>query len=617
MAESFHTRLNKKGAAPSPISASPVLQRKCACGQHSMGEQCDECKKKHSTLQRRSVGTAAQAVAPPVVHEVLRSPGQPLDLSARGIMESRLGHDFSRVRMHTDAKAAQSARAVSAQAYTVGSNVVFESGQYAPQNAAGSSLLAHELTHVIQQSHASTSRNSLSIAPANDSAEREADAAASLASRGSNTGKVKSASRGVALQRQTKPGSSVYQETVGPTTSPQPGVTEASVERTEIGDKGKVLGDAFTTGIQFDENACKVTIPVRVSYREPAGSDFTLYIDKGEKPKALPNGKGREVFHQYISEVNKKLNGWFGVRLQNCEGAKCADTLIPIQVEVKEDDSHPDYTVTAVDASGRSYVQQRHSATDVGHVVLIGSGGLDLPYTMGHEGGHMALAHGDEYGEGGMPPERVHEDDFSLLADQDAYRGWSRLHERHLAFVPAFLKSFVKSKAGTPCGATLEELKTPGSLDLRVTGSTGYASYGGGALYYGGGLSLGRSPGLRGTRLDAGLHFTGIQPLDYKQRSAYLLGLRLGAEKRFTPSSGGVRLGAYVEGGGASLGTTDKPAKLGPYVEGGASLGYGFSPLQGTILSVFVEAAAGTTLDPHDPDNQKWFRAGLGAGIEF
>jgi hypothetical protein len=438
-----------------------------------------------------------------------------------------------------------------------------------------------------------------------------------LASGNTASREVKSGSFGVALQRQTKPGSSTYQETVGPTTSPQPGVTEAAVERTEIGDKGKVLSDAFTTGLQFDENACKVTIPVRVSYRPPAGSDFTQYIDKGEKPAALPGAKGREVFNRYIAEANSKLNGWFGVRLQNCEGAKCADKLIPIQVEVKEDDSHPDYTVTAVDASGRSYVQQRHSATDVGHVVLIGSGGLDRPYTMGHEAGHMALAHGDEYGEGGKPSERVREDDFSLLADQDAYRGWSRLHERHLAFVPAFLKSFVKSKAGTPCGATLEELKTPGSLDIRVTASMGYASYGGGGLYYGGGLSLGRSAGLRGTRLDAGLHFTGILPVDYNQRTAYLLGLRLGAEKRFTPSSGGVRLGAFVEGGGASLGSKDKPAELDPYAEAGVSVGYGVAPYKGTIISLFAEAAAGTTLDPHDPDNQKWFRAGLGVGVEF
>jgi hypothetical protein len=69
---------------------SRVLQRKCACGQHSMGVECDECKKKHSTLRRQASGTATQAVAPPVVHEVLRSPGRPLEVSTRTHMEARL-----------------------------------------------------------------------------------------------------------------------------------------------------------------------------------------------------------------------------------------------------------------------------------------------------------------------------------------------------------------------------------------------------------------------------------------------------------------------------------------------------------------------------------------------
>jgi hypothetical protein len=68
-------------------------------------------------------------------------------------MAPRFGHDFGEVRIHTDAKAADSARAVGAQAYTVGRDVVFATGRYAPQTLAGKKLIAHELAHVLQQGH--------------------------------------------------------------------------------------------------------------------------------------------------------------------------------------------------------------------------------------------------------------------------------------------------------------------------------------------------------------------------------------------------------------------------------------------------------------------------------
>jgi hypothetical protein len=88
---------------------------------------------------------------PSIVNNVLRSTGQPLDPPARAWMEPRFGHDFSRVRIHTDDRSAESARAVNAQAYTVGQDVIFGAGNYAPATGAGRRLLAHELAHVIQQ----------------------------------------------------------------------------------------------------------------------------------------------------------------------------------------------------------------------------------------------------------------------------------------------------------------------------------------------------------------------------------------------------------------------------------------------------------------------------------
>jgi hypothetical protein len=104
------------------------------------------------TVQRKTDGgSAAQASAPPVVHDVLRSSGEPIDHTTRTTFEPRFGHDFSQVRIHADETAARSAQAVGALAYTVGHDLVFGAGQYQPQSAAGQSLLAHELAHVVQQ----------------------------------------------------------------------------------------------------------------------------------------------------------------------------------------------------------------------------------------------------------------------------------------------------------------------------------------------------------------------------------------------------------------------------------------------------------------------------------
>jgi hypothetical protein len=132
-----------------PANAS-LLQRQCACGQHTIGGECEECREK-GVLQRASNGPAPNTV-PPIVHEVLRSPGEPLDPAARASMRPIFGKDFSHVRVHTNAKAAESARAINALAYTVGQDIVFGAGRYAPGSSHGMQLLAHELTHVFQQS---------------------------------------------------------------------------------------------------------------------------------------------------------------------------------------------------------------------------------------------------------------------------------------------------------------------------------------------------------------------------------------------------------------------------------------------------------------------------------
>jgi hypothetical protein len=132
--------------------AGRVLQRQCACGQHSGSGECEECRKRREgALQRAAINSSALSEVPPIVHEVLRSPGQPLDATTRSFMEPRFGHSFGNVRVHADAMAAASAQAVNALAYTVGENIVFGPGQFVPGTMGGRQLLAHELTHVVQQ----------------------------------------------------------------------------------------------------------------------------------------------------------------------------------------------------------------------------------------------------------------------------------------------------------------------------------------------------------------------------------------------------------------------------------------------------------------------------------
>jgi hypothetical protein len=120
----------------------PTLSRK--------GTTCDE-EDKALHAKRTVSAELAASEAPPIVHEALRSAGEPLPPTTRAFFEPRFGYDFGQVRVHTDTQAAQATHVVKARAFTIGSNVVFAQGQYEPNNPSGRRLLAHELAHVVQQ----------------------------------------------------------------------------------------------------------------------------------------------------------------------------------------------------------------------------------------------------------------------------------------------------------------------------------------------------------------------------------------------------------------------------------------------------------------------------------
>jgi len=210
------TQTQQQTTTTSLLSRGGILQRQCeSCRQHTIaGGECVECGKQKSGLQRkltigasndplereadrvadqviaasahpavsdappriqRFTGQTGQAdmAAPASVDRVLSSPGRPLDPVLQQDMGQRFGHDFSRVRVHTGSAAEQSAQDVYANAYTVGHNIVFGARQFAPGTHKGRRLIAHELTHVVQQRQAGAG-NQQKVNPPGDLFEQAA-----------------------------------------------------------------------------------------------------------------------------------------------------------------------------------------------------------------------------------------------------------------------------------------------------------------------------------------------------------------------------------------------------------------------------------------------------------
>ena len=156
-----------------------VIQRKCGCAGGAGGScECDDEKK----VQRKARGPARSTTMPSEVQHTLSRPGTPLRGDVREQMEGRFGHDFGAVRIHVDSA---SARAVNARAYTAGTHIVFDG----PSSAHEPRLLAHELTHVVQQ-RSGTFASERIISDPGDAHEREADAVADRVTAGASAGRI-------------------------------------------------------------------------------------------------------------------------------------------------------------------------------------------------------------------------------------------------------------------------------------------------------------------------------------------------------------------------------------------------------------------------------------------
>jgi hypothetical protein len=130
------------------LQTKPLVDQITPVVQRQVEEEEEE-----EMLQAKSREDATSEVTNELESQInaIKGGGRPLAESERGFFEPRFGYDFGQVRVHTDARAAETARALDARAYTMGRNIAFRAGQYAPETTIGKRLLAHELTHVIQQ----------------------------------------------------------------------------------------------------------------------------------------------------------------------------------------------------------------------------------------------------------------------------------------------------------------------------------------------------------------------------------------------------------------------------------------------------------------------------------
>lgn len=622
-----------------------ILQRKCDCGTHSIGgAPCTRCAQQRKHLQRRAaVGPAddvyereADRVADQIVNQapanrasdsapaapaariapiarfapggepghdsspssverVLASAGQPLASALRQDMESRFHHDFSGVRVHTGADAAQSAREIGATAYTSGRHIAFAGGRFAPGTREGRRLLAHELTHVVQQS----GHRHGSIVPA----------AAPLVQRDSAGG-----------------GSTDFEDTALGTNKSASGVIEGDVRRVETAPAGAGKpAEKIHQGlmrVRFDPAKCAVTIPATFKFVQADKANQTGTCEENPEPGTKAPPLAADAFAALkagvLADLNSGMNGWFTVRLSGggCPGG-CSDKALPIQVQASENDTSASNTITVVNRGGRA---------DSG-TICAKSWNRN---TALHEGGHQILGVGDEYPETDerlratspqwFRPERVRRDYSMMGPDKDS--SYAMFHQRHFNAVVTFMEA-----AFPRCKASLEALPRPVVPDFRLNVSVGMAKFGGGTGQY---LSLGVGMGipldrLRRWELVLGPQLMLMQSNGTQGINAFLLGARVGLQGSTGGASHGFNTGVFGEAGHGWFGGAASGKSL--YGEAGVKAGYRMPRMDATnVRPVFtVEAALGSTLGGvgapsaigSDPERLQWFRLGLSVGAEF
>jgi hypothetical protein len=527
---------------------------------------------------------------PPIVYEVLNSPGQPLDSSTRNDFEQRFGHDFANVEVHTGARAAVAAAAVNASAYTVGNHIVFGSGYEPSHHEASRRLLAHELVHIIQQ------RN-MPYAP--------------VLARQFHTRTFQERSGG---------GTTDFIETVQNAPTRNGSIISGTVDRSEVAPaSGSTPQQTIHTGsvnVQFDTSTCTLTVPYKFDFNQTltVNPPFCQDPPNTTAVQPLPAQEFQTLRTRYIQYVNDGLNGLFTARITGCQ-QPCIDRAIPIRIDARDDPSSPDRVMNVVNRSGR------------GNAGTICVGGMERRFAV-HESGHQILGLGDEYRESDptlrqqIPEwgrdERVRTD-LTYMGSDSQYGRFSLFHQRHFRFAQVFLES-----AFPGCTITLEEVSRP-MPDFRLSFDLGYARISGGNAFTTG---IGFDVGLPLTRLREAELLLGVRGRYFlemagQNRTALLAGVQVGLEGRTSPGGVAATFGLLSGGGlyhqfaSRRYGLPPVPERTSAFLEGGGSIGITTGMIGGgRSLSARLEAAGGGEL-LDSPDAMRWFRLGLRLGGEF
>jgi Domain of unknown function (DUF4157) len=512
--------------------------------------------------------------------QALTTGGEALPPQEREFFEQRLGDDLGDVRIHRDSMAQEAAQTIHARAFTVGSHIGFGAGHWSPQTSSGRHLIAHELAHVRQSGRAdsggSADAGSVRRQPASPVPEPEPP---------------------------FRPAPGLLGKETGRTTTDQSRRIEVTIRRTDR------CGPQDVDLIFDPDSDCSIE----------TGRDVE-FVPSPVAASRLSSADFETLAQRFLDQANTYLDGWFAIRISGGPGctAPCQDRQMPIHVRINR--SKGGQKIVLSGGSAREDTGSFHPSTG--------------DWTLRHEASHIALGTADEYEESGVPcreGENVEERDWSLMAKPNLWGRRSLLHPRHFSHIVTW---FEREFPG--CRIELIPLRDPRPLDFDIQLSMGAVGMGAG----------------RGLAVDAGFRF-GF-PLDHlrnwafsvgphahlltttadgESRDAYLLGLRFGLERRFTPSAGGPFLGGFGELGYGTFNLNDlrsdsltHTSESGAYGLVGLRAGYAF---QHGLLppAVSIDAALGTPIggpgiigEPGQPLPQTrvgWWQLGLTATWRF
>ncbi len=597
--------------------AGQVIHRKCAsCA--AGGPPCAACAaEEEEMLHLSSVpgpsaghGSGGSPAGAARAAEAVASGGAPMSEGLRSYFEPRLGADLSGVRLHRDEPAA---RGINARAYTLGRDIAFAPGNFAPDSREGQRLIAHELAHVLLGDGV-IHREEEDETPV----EGEAEVIQAPSAPTTRTDTFEDSSGG---------GSTRFVETVDTAPSVAGDHIQGTVRRREIApasdtDPEEDVAGAYNApaGIEafvdFNASSCEITIPFRFGFR------FEANDPRGNSCQGTPVDRADvdvdQIARDYIDAVNAAMNDQFVIHLSDCPH-DCAGRDIPIRIRASRDDIDPDKQISVVPRGGR------------GDAATLCVGSVDEGFPV-HEAGHQILGRGDEYPErdasvlASRPewgrPERVRRD-FNVMGSHSSFGRFAVFHERDFRHVQTFMRA-----AMPDCDA---ELRSVGDviLDFRLYLLGGGGSLGGhGALMAGGGFDIG-VPLTRGREasliLGAQANYLG-QVLPY-QRELVLVGLRAGLEYQVHGDVvsgrfyGGARAGVsrelssdqYPEG---RLGGVEHfDARTSAFGEAQAGIGLTTHLGSGGLTADLVLGAGGE-LSSH-PDALYWLDVGLMLGARF